>query len=141
MLGAAGRARRPPPHTGIHGYFEILWDKTATPPVWQKLRLVTVEGQSMEKAFVKIDEAHKKMFAAERKYEQARKAQEELAAQHATELEIRNAFGTLEEGKGLEEWPMFPGRKVHRTLDSRLFVDQGGEAVRDYCLPFALLST
>ena len=25
------------------------------PPVWQKLRLVTVEGQSQEKAFVKID--------------------------------------------------------------------------------------
>ena len=39
----------------IHSYFEILWDKVATPPVWQKLRLVTVEGQSMEKAFVKID--------------------------------------------------------------------------------------
>ena len=39
----------------IHAFFEILWDKTAMPPVWQKLRLVTVEGQSQEKAFVKID--------------------------------------------------------------------------------------
>ena len=39
----------------IEAFFTILWDKTATPPVWQKLRLVTVEGDSQEKAFVKIE--------------------------------------------------------------------------------------
>lgn len=33
----------------IQAYFTILWDKVATPPVWQKLRLVTVEGESQEK--------------------------------------------------------------------------------------------
>merc|ERR1712188_153564 len=38
----------------VHAFFKTMWDKTAQPPVWQKLRLVTVEGQSQEKAFIKV---------------------------------------------------------------------------------------
>merc|ERR1719247_3402444 len=37
--------------------------------------------------------------------------------QHSEALEIRDAFGE----KGLEVWPMFPGRKLHRVLDSDEF--------------------
>ena len=68
-------------------------------------------------AFEKIDAAHKRMHAAERKYEVARRAQEQMEEQHAEVLEIRDAFGE----EGLEVWPMFPGRKVHRVLDSDEF--------------------
>ena len=38
-------------------------------------------------------------------------------ARQAEVIEIRDAFGE----KGLETWPMFPGRKVHRVLDSEEF--------------------
>merc|ERR1711988_134024 len=38
----------------IEAFFRILWDKGASPPIWQKLRLVTLEGTSDEKAFLKI---------------------------------------------------------------------------------------
>lgn len=56
-------------------------------------------------------------MVAEGKYEKAKKAQDELASRHAEELEIRDAFGET----GLEVWPMFPGRKVFRTLDTDEF--------------------
>merc|ERR1719440_915389 len=57
------------------------------------------------------------MVKAEGQFAEARKAQEQLARQHAEALEIRDAFGE----KGLEIWPMFPGRKVHRVLDTDEF--------------------
>lgn len=41
----------------IAAYFKVLWDKSAQPPIWQKLRLVTVEGHNQEKAFLKIKTA------------------------------------------------------------------------------------
>merc|ERR1711939_1029243 len=47
----------------------------------------------------------------------AKVSADQMAKQHAEELEIRDAFG---EG-GLEVWPMFPGRKVVRTLSSEYF--------------------
>jgi len=65
----------------------------------------------------RMDKYHQRAVKAEGRYEEAKKAQQKLAQQHAEELEIRDAFG---EG-GLEVWPMFPGRKVHRVLDSDEF--------------------
>lgn len=38
----------------IEAFFRVIWDKQASPPIWQKLRLVTLEGTSDEKAFLKI---------------------------------------------------------------------------------------
>merc|ERR1719454_900354 len=55
--------------------------------------------------------------AAESKYAEAKALQEQLQRSHAETLEIRDAFGE----KGLETWPMFPGRKVHRVLGSDEF--------------------
>merc|ERR1719454_1389389 len=55
--------------------------------------------------------------AAESKYAEAKALQEQLQRSHAETLEIRDAFGE----KGLETWPMFPGRKVHRVLESEEF--------------------
>merc|ERR1712167_490658 len=49
---------------------------------------------------------------------EAKREQEQLAAQHAEALEIRDAFG---ENPGLELWPMFPGRRVFRVLDGDNF--------------------
>ena len=43
------------------------------------------------------------------RYEAERQKAEAMAAAHSETLEIRDAFGE----RGLEEWPMFPGRKVH----------------------------
>ena len=85
-----------------------------------RAKLVAERDRSEElrkEAIQKMDTAHARMVAAEGKYEKAKKAQEQLEAQHAEELEIRGAFGE----KGLEVWPMFPGRKVHRVLDSDTF--------------------
>jgi len=62
-------------------------------------------------------EAHSRMVEAEKKYQVAKVSADEMARRHAEELEIRSAFG---EG-GLEIWPMFPGRKVHRVLESDHF--------------------
>jgi len=70
-----------------------------------------------KEAIQKMDHAHARMVAAEGKYDQAKKAQDQLAQQHAETLEVRDAFGE----KGLEIWPMFPGRRVHRVLDSDTF--------------------
>lgn len=70
-----------------------------------------------KEAVQKMDVAHKKMVATEKKYESAKMAQEKLAQQHKDELEIRDAFGE----KGLEQWPMFPGKKLFRVLESEEF--------------------
>lgn len=73
--------------------------------------------QAQAEAVKKMDAAHARAVVAEGKYEKAKKAQDELASRHAEELEIRDAFGET----GLEVWPMFPGRKVFRTLDTDEF--------------------
>lgn len=85
-----------------------------------KVRLMmerdAAESKRLE-AKAQMDKYHERMVKAEGKYAEARKAQETLEKQHADVLEIRDAFGE----KGLELWPMFPGRKVHRVLDTDEF--------------------
>ena len=61
--------------------------------------------------------ANRRASEAEQRYEQAREAQEREAARHREELEIRDAFGE----RGLEEWPMFAGKKVWRVAESEHF--------------------
>ena len=73
--------------------------------------------KARQEALEKIDKMEGRMAATQAKYEEARQAQQVLAAQHKEALEIRDAFGD----KGLEDWPMFPGRKVFRVLDSDCF--------------------
>ena len=86
----------------------------------ERQRLQVEKDHAEEKrreAFEKMDACHARMLAAERKYEEARKAQEELQRRHAEEMEVRDAFGE----KGLEVWPMFPGKKLFRTLEPEAF--------------------
>jgi len=61
--------------------------------------------------------AHQRALEMERQLRSTRAQNESMLKEHAEALEIRDAFGD----KGLEEWPMFPGRKLHRTLDSEHF--------------------
>ena len=68
-------------------------------------------------AVERMDAYHERMRRAESKYEAAKAAQEQLAKQHAEALEVRDAFGE----RGLEEWPMFSGRRVFRVLDADEF--------------------
>lgn len=38
----------------IRAFFKTIWDKAQVPPIQKKLRFVVLEGQNLEKAFVKI---------------------------------------------------------------------------------------
>jgi hypothetical protein len=60
----------------------------------------------------KMNQYHQRAVKAEGECKEARQAASELEKVHAEALEIRDAFGE----RGLEQWPMFPGKKVHRVL-------------------------
>ena len=81
----------------IQAFFDILWAKTATPPVWQKLRLVTVEGDSQEKAFVKIEVPADCVVNQVAPLIQPRKDDNSIYVAHKTsvQVELRPASGTL----------------------------------------------
>ena len=68
-------------------------------------------------ANLRAEAASRRAAEAESKLLEAKATADEQAKAHAHELEIRDAFGE----RGLEEWPMFPGRKVFRVLESEHF--------------------
>ena len=95
-------------------------EQKARDEVQARVKITTERDAALSKrkeAEERMDKYHDRMLRAETKYAEAKKAQEELVKQHSEVIEIRDPFG---EG-GLESWPMFPGRKVHRVLDSDEF--------------------
>ena len=84
----------------------------------EQLERDKAKAEEMRKeAQAKMDAMQRKMQKAQAELALAKRAQEELSAKHAEELEVRDAFGD----HGLEVWPMFPGRKVFRVLDGDEF--------------------
>ena len=53
----------------------------------------------------------------ELRYKEQKEQVDAQAKLHSETLEIRDAFGD----KGLEVWPMFPGKKLFRVLESEMF--------------------
>ena len=93
-----------------------------------KLRDERMKAEALAAAKAKAEElsraaderaaaAHKRALEMERRYRETKEEADTQKRAHAETLEIRDAFGD----KGLEAWPMFPGRKVFRTLESDFF--------------------
>ena len=70
-----------------------------------------------KEAVERMDKYHERMRHAETSLAKEKQANAQMAQAHAEEIEIRDAFGE----RGLESWPMFPGRRVHRVLESDEF--------------------
>lgn len=62
-------------------------------------------------------EAHQRAVEMELRYKEQKEQVDAQAKMHSETLEIRDAFGD----KGLEVWPMFPGKKLFRVLESEMF--------------------